>query len=89
MLQAAHIRPYAQSGLDAPDHDLLLRSDLETPLRSWLRHSSRRRWDFRVSQRIKAEIENGRDDDALDGREELLAGRGSLSRREFLSGTRT
>ena len=72
VLQAAHIRPYAQSGPHAPENGLLLRSDLHTLFdRGYVTVTPT--LEFRVSQRIKAEFENGRDYYALDGRENPLA----------------
>ena len=84
VLQAAHIRPYAQSGPHAPENGLLLRSDLHTLFdRGYVTVTPT--LQFRVSQRIKAEFENGRDYYALDGRKNRLPARGNPPpAREFL-----
>jgi putative restriction endonuclease len=67
VLQAAHIKPYADSGPHDPRNGLLLRSDLHTLLdRGYVTVTPDLR--FEVSRRIRAEFENGRDYYALNGR---------------------
>jgi putative restriction endonuclease len=68
VLEAAHIRPYAQSGPHEVSNGLLLRSDLHTLFdRGYLTVSPEKR--LRVSGRIHEEFENGRDYYALDGQD--------------------
>jgi putative restriction endonuclease len=60
VLQAAHIKPYSASGPHSPDNGLLLRSDLHTLFdRGYITVTPE--MHLEVSQRIKAEFENGRD----------------------------
>ena len=84
VLQAAHIRPYALSGPHAPENGLLLRSDLHTLFdRGYVTVTPA--LELRVSQRIKAEFENGRDYYALDMRRIRLPARGNPApAREYL-----
>jgi putative restriction endonuclease len=66
VLQAAHIRPYAEGGAHRTDNGLLLRSDLHTLFdRGYITISS----DYRleVSRRIKEDYENGREYYAFHG----------------------
>jgi putative restriction endonuclease len=68
VLEAAHIRPYAQSGPHEVSNGLLLRSDLHTLFdRGYVTVRPDKR--FRVSRRIREDFENGRDYYALDGHE--------------------
>jgi putative restriction endonuclease len=68
VLEAAHIRPYAQSGPHEVSNGLLLRSDLHTLFdRGYVTVTPDKR--FRVSRRIREDFENGRDYYALDGHE--------------------
>jgi putative restriction endonuclease len=68
VLQASHIRPYSQSGPHLPENGLLLRSDLHTLFdRGYVTVTPDLR--LRVSGRIRAEFENGRDYYDLDGRQ--------------------
>lgn len=70
VLEAAHIRPLSASGLHRVDNGLLLRSDIHTLFdRSYVTVTPDRR--FRVSQRLKADWENGRVYYELDRREIL------------------
>ncbi|MEX2207188.1 MAG: HNH endonuclease [Myxococcota bacterium] len=67
VLEAAHIRPYAQGGDHRIDNGLLLRSDLHTLFdRGYLTMTSS--GEVEVSRRIREEFENGRDYYALHGR---------------------
>jgi putative restriction endonuclease len=68
VLEAAHIRPYAQSGPHEVSNGLLLRSDLHTLFdRGYVTVTPDKR--LRVSRRIHEEFENGRDYYALDGQD--------------------
>ncbi len=68
VLDAAHIRPYAQEGTHKPDNGILLRSDLHTLFdRGYVTITPDRR--FEVSKHIKEEFENGHEYYALHGRE--------------------
>ncbi len=68
VLDAAHIRPYAQEGTHKPDNGILLRSDLHTLFdRGYVTVTPDRR--FEVSKHIKEEFENGHEYYALHGRE--------------------
>lgn len=68
VLEAAHIRPYAQNGAHEIDNGLLLRADLHTLFdRGYVTVTPDMR--FHVSPRIREEFQNGRDYYALDGRE--------------------
>jgi len=74
VLEAAHIKPYAQSGAHEIDNGLLLRADLHTLFdRGYVTVTPDMR--FRVSSRIREEFQNGRDYYALDGREVRPPGR--------------
>jgi putative restriction endonuclease len=68
VLEAAHIRPYAESGPHRLSNGLLLRSDVHTLFDLGYMTVTP---DYRVvvSRRIKTEFENGRDYYALHGRE--------------------
>jgi putative restriction endonuclease len=71
VLEAAHIKPYSQSGPHAVSNGLLLRSDLHTLFdRGYVTVTPDHR--FRVSRKIKEEFANGRDYYALDRREVRL-----------------
>lgn len=68
VLEAAHIRPYADGGEHRIDNGLLLRRDLHTLFdRGYVTVSPELR--FEVSRRLKEDFENGRDYYALHGRE--------------------
>lgn len=68
VLEAAHIKPYAQNGVHEIDNGLLLRADLHTLFdRGYVTVTPDMR--FRVSPRIREEFQNGRDYYVLDGRE--------------------
>jgi len=67
VLEAAHIRPYAQGGLHRVDNGLLLRSDLHTLFdRGYVTVTPS--LQVEVSGRIREDFENGRDYYALHGR---------------------
>ena len=67
VLEAAHIKPYAEGGAHDITNGLLLRSDLHTLFdRGYLTVTSEYRLE--VSRRIREEYENGRDYYALSGR---------------------
>lgn len=66
VLEAAHIRPYSQSGPHTTENGLLLRSDLHTLFdRGYVTVTPS--LELRVSHKIRDEFENGRDYYALDG----------------------
>ena len=66
VLEAAHIRPYAQMGQHQVSNGLLLRSDLHTLFdRGYVTVTPDKR--LRVSHRIHEEFANGRDYYAMDG----------------------
>jgi putative restriction endonuclease len=68
VLQAAHIKPYAEGGEHDIRNGLLLRSDLHTLFdRGYVTVTPELRLE--VSRRIRQEFENGRDYYALHGRE--------------------
>ncbi|MGH7345219.1 MAG: HNH endonuclease [Candidatus Rokuibacteriota bacterium] len=68
VLEAAHIKPYADGGAHAVTNGLLLRSDLHTLFdRGYLTVTPGYRLE--VSRRIREQYENGRDYYALSGRE--------------------
>jgi putative restriction endonuclease len=67
VLEAAHIRPYAESGPHRLPNGLLLRSDIHTLFDlGYLTVTDK--YDVEVSQRIKAEFENGRNYYAFHGK---------------------
>jgi putative restriction endonuclease len=71
VLDAAHIRPYAEGGSHVPSNGLLLRQDLHTLFdRGYLTVSP----DYRVevSRRLKDEFDNGKEYYALAGKSILL-----------------
>ena len=68
VLEAAHIRPYTESGPHQLSNGLLLRSDVHT-LFDLGYMTVTPHYRVIVSQRIKTEFENGRDYYALHGRE--------------------
>ena len=73
VLEAAHIRPYAQGGTHTVSNGLLFRSDLHTLFdRGYVTVTP----DYRVevSQRIREEFENGRDYYERHGRSIRLPG---------------
>ncbi len=84
VLEAAHIKPYGSDGPHAVDNGLLLRADLHTLFdRGYVTVTPD--GTVRVSPRIRAEWENGRDYYALDGRSiSLPIGPYSPPRREYL-----
>jgi len=68
VLEAAHIKPYADGGEHRIDNGLLLRRDLHTLFdRGYVSVSPELR--FEVSRKLKEDFENGRDYYALHGRE--------------------
>ena len=68
VLEAAHIKPYSQSGPHALENGLLLRSDLHTLFdRGYI--SVAPNMSVLVSRRIREDFENGRDYYALEGRQ--------------------
>jgi putative restriction endonuclease len=68
VLEAAHIKPYADGGVHAVTNGLLLRSDLHTLFdRGYVTVTPKHRLE--VSRRIREEYENGREYYALGGRE--------------------
>lgn len=71
VLQAAHIRPYSEGGTHELSNGLLLRSDLHTLFDQHYLTIEPNRKILKVSRRIRAQFENGRDYYALDNR--LLA----------------
>jgi putative restriction endonuclease len=66
-LEAAHIKPYIDSGPHRVENGILLRSDLHRLLDTGYVTISRD-YHLEVSRRIKAEFENGRDYYAMQGR---------------------
>jgi putative restriction endonuclease len=71
VLDAAHIRPYADCGSHNPSNGLLLRQDVHTLFdRGYLTVAP----DYRVevSRRLKDEFDNGREYYALQGKPILL-----------------
>jgi putative restriction endonuclease len=67
ILEAAHIRPYSQGGSHSPTNGLLLRQDIHTLFdRGYVTVTPNYRVE--VSQRIKAEFNNGADYYAFHGR---------------------
>ena len=71
MLQAAHIKPFADSGPNRVDNGLLLRSDLHIFFDSgYLTVTPNFR--IEVSRRIKDEFENGREYYPLHGQHLLV-----------------
>lgn len=60
VLEAAHVRPYAEEGPHSPDNGLLLRSDMHILFdRGYLTVTPS--FDIEVSGRIREEFDNGRD----------------------------
>jgi putative restriction endonuclease len=73
VLDAAHIRPYAEGGNHNPTNGLLLRQDVHTLFdRGYLTVSP----DFQVevSRRLKEEFDNGKEYYSLQGKTILLPG---------------
>ena len=73
VLDASHIRPYAEGGSHSPSNGLLLRQDVHTLFdRGYLTVSP----DFHVevSRRLKEEFDNGKEYYALQGKTILLPG---------------
>lgn len=68
VLEAAHIKPYAQQGPNRVDNGLLLRSDLHRLFDRGLVTIEPERLTFRVSERIRDEYSNGRVYYELEGR---------------------
>ena len=60
VLEAAHIKPYAQQGPNRVDNGLLLRSDLHRLFDRGLVTIEPERLTFQVSERIRHEYQNGR-----------------------------
>ena len=69
VLEAAHIRPFANGGEHALSNGLLLRSDLHTLFDLGYMTVDPTEKKIVVSDRIKAEFENGREYYKLRGRE--------------------
>ena len=67
VLQAAHIRPYALGGEHSLSNGLLLRSDLHTLFDLGYLTVEPKERKIVVSDRIKAEFENGREHYKLRG----------------------
>ncbi len=68
ILDAAHIRPYAQGGTHSPTNGLLLRQDIHTLFdRGYITVTPE--YKVEVSKRIKQEFNNGADYYALHGRQ--------------------
>jgi putative restriction endonuclease len=68
ILDAAHIRPYAQGGSHSPTNGLLLRQDIHTLFdRGYLTVTPEYRLE--VSKRIKEEFNNGAEYYAMHGRQ--------------------
>jgi putative restriction endonuclease len=77
VLEAAHIKPYAQGGEHRVDNGLLMRSDLHTLFdRGYVTVTPE--LDFEVSKRIREEWENGRDYYKLHGQKVRPPERGFL-----------
>jgi putative restriction endonuclease len=73
VLDAAHIRPYAEGGSHSPTNGLLLRQDLHTLFdRGYLTVSPD--YHVEVSRRLKEEFDNGKEYYALAGKSILLPG---------------
>ena len=71
VLDAAHIRPYAEGGSHSPRNGLLLRQDIHTLFdRGYVTVSPEYRVE--VSRRLKDEFDNGKEYYALQGRHILL-----------------
>lgn len=68
VLQAAHIRPYAEGGSHELSNGLLLRSDLHTLFDQHYLTIDPNKKTLIVSRRIREQFENGRDYYALDDR---------------------
>lgn len=68
VLEAAHIRPYAQGGTHELSNGLLLRSDLHTLFDRGYMTVDPKEQRIVVSRRIREEFENGRDYYELHGR---------------------
>ena len=85
VLEAAHIKPYADGGEHRIDNGLLLRRDLHTLFdRGYVSVSTDLR--FEVSRKLKEDFENGRDYYALHGRELWLPmAVGERPRAEYLA----
>ncbi len=83
-LEAAHVKPFSQSGPHDVANGLLLRKDLHALFdRGYLTVTPQMR--VRVSRRIRDEFENGRDYYALESRDIRLPSRGYLPpQREYL-----
>jgi putative restriction endonuclease len=68
VLEAAHVKPYAEGGTHELTNGILLRSDLHTLFdRGYV--TITRDYRLEVSRRIREEFENGREYYALHGRE--------------------
>ena len=73
VLDAAHIRPYADDGSHNPSNGLLLRQDVHTLFdRGYLTVSPD--YHVEVSRRLKDEFDNGKEYYALQGKTILLPG---------------
>lgn len=84
-LEAAHIKPFSDSGPHSVQNGILLRSDIHRLFDSgYVTITSDYR--FEVSRRIRDEFENGRDYYALHGRRLSMPGEKSMKPRgEFIS----
>jgi putative restriction endonuclease len=73
VLDAAHIRPYADGGSHSPSNGLLLRQDVHTLFdRRYLTVSPD--YHVEVSRRLKDEFDNGTGYYALQGKDDFAAG---------------
>jgi putative restriction endonuclease len=71
VLDAAHIRPYAEGGTHDPDNGLLLRQDIHTLFdRGYLTITPKHAVE--VSRRLKDEFDNGKEYYALHGKQILV-----------------
>ncbi len=71
VLDAAHIRPYAQGGTHSPSNGLLLRQDVHTLFdRGYLTVTPD--YHVEVSHRLKDEFDNGKEYYSLRGRNIVL-----------------
>jgi putative restriction endonuclease len=71
VLEAAHIRPYAEGGSHSPTNGLLLRQDIHTLFdRGYVTVTSD--YHVEVSRRLKEEFDNGKEYYALHGKTILL-----------------
>lgn len=84
-LEAAHIKPYSESGPHKVENGILFRSDIHKLFDSGYVTISNE-YRFEVSRRIKEEFENGRDYYALHGRQLFIPSEPKLKPdREYIS----